>query len=101
MSDDVTLKKLLEEKTKEKKKVEFIGGGGCLDAEAEMKKLCRVKERLESMKRRLVQFQSAKSNNSDKPASYEQSVIYVPVAELREKAWSPSDGLFFFFFLAV
>lgn len=86
MSDDVTLKKLLKEKMKEKKKVDFIGGGGCQDAEAEMKKLCKVKERLESMKRRLVQFQSAKANNSDKPASYEQSVIYVPVAELREKA---------------
>lgn len=80
------LKKLLKEKTKEKKRVNFIADDGCLHAEAEMERLCKVKDRLESLKQRLVQFQNAKAKNSDKPTFYGESVIYVPIAELREKA---------------
>lgn len=86
LSDDVMLKKLLKEKTKEKKRVNFIADDGCLHAEAEMERLCKVKDRLESLKQRLVQFQNAKAKNSDKPTFYGESVIYVPIAELREKA---------------
>lgn len=82
LSDDVTLKKLLKERTKEKKKVvNFFAGVGFGDAEAEMERLCKVKSRLETIKQRLLNFQNRKANNSYKP-----SVIYVPVAELREKA---------------
>ncbi|GLT67744.1 hypothetical protein SLA2020_400300 [Shorea laevis] len=55
-SDDVSLKKLLEARTKERKRINVMAGGGCHAAEAEIERICRVK-----------------------------SLIYVPVAELREK----------------
>ncbi|XP_062077401.1 pathogenesis-related homeodomain protein isoform X2 [Humulus lupulus] len=86
LSDDVTLKKLLKERTKEKKKLNLFAGVGCEDAEAEMERLCQAKGRLETLKQKLLKFQNNKSNNKSKHPLNEPSVIYVPVAELREKA---------------
>lgn len=84
LSDDVSLKKLLKAKTKEKK-VNFITAGECRAAEEEMERLCKIKDRLENMKQKLLEFKNDKANNSAK-SSLDESVIYVPVAELREKA---------------
>ncbi|PON74145.1 Octamer-binding transcription factor [Parasponia andersonii] len=86
LSDDVTLKKLLKGRTKEKKRVNILAGVGCADAEAEMERLCKIKGRLESIKQKLLKYQNNKANNSDKLTLNGPSVIYVPVAELREKA---------------
>ncbi|XP_060674905.1 pathogenesis-related homeodomain protein isoform X1 [Ziziphus jujuba] len=85
-SDDVSLKKLLKARTKEKKKVNFITVGECRAAEEEMERLCKIKDRLENLKQKLLEFKNDKAKNSVKPSLNGRSVIYVPVAELREKA---------------
>lgn len=84
--DDVILKKLLKDRTKERKRANFIGGSGYEDAEAEMERLCKVMNKLEILKQRLQRFHSGKAGNSVKTPLNGQSVIYVPVAELREKS---------------
>lgn len=88
LSDDVSLKKLLKGKTKEKRANIIAGGGGGGEsrvAELEMERLCKVKGRLENMRQKLLKFQIAKTKKSNKSPLHEQSVIYVPVAELKEK----------------
>lgn len=85
LSDDVSLKKLLKERTKEKKKINFIAAAECQAAEVEMERLCKIKGRLETMKQKLVDVRNDKAKNSAKAALHGESVIYVPVAELREK----------------
>lgn len=85
LSDDVSLKKLLKERTKEKKRVNIIGAGECRAAEEEMERLCKIKGRLETMKQKLLDVRNDKAKDSAKSALHGESVIYVPVAELREK----------------
>lgn len=85
LSDDVTLKKLLKERTKEKKMVNIFSGVGCGGAEAEMERLCKVKGRIETIKQKLLKFQTGKAKNLVKPPLSAPSVIYVPVAVLKEK----------------
>lgn len=88
LSDDVSLKKLLKGKTKEKRANSIARGGGGGEsrvAELEMERLCKVKGRLENMRQKLLKFQIAKTKKSNKSPLHEQSVIYVPVAELKEK----------------
>lgn len=86
LSDDVSLKKLLKGKTKEKRAKIIAGSGGESQvAELEMERLCKVKSRLENMRQILLKFQIAKAKKSKKPPLHEQTVIYVPVAELKEK----------------
>ncbi|KAL5549435.1 hypothetical protein UlMin_004666 [Ulmus minor] len=86
LSDDVSLKKLLKEKSREKKSTDFSYEGGCEAAEVQMERLCKAKDRLESMMQKLQKFRNNKTRKSDKTPLVEQAVIYVPVAELREKA---------------
>ncbi|KAL6191770.1 hypothetical protein ACLB2K_038159 [Fragaria x ananassa] len=86
LSDDVSLKKLLKGKTKEKRAKIIAGSGGeSQAAELEMERLFKVKSRLENMRQILLKFQIAKAKKSKKPPLHEQTVIYVPVAELKEK----------------
>lgn len=54
-------------------------------AEAEMERLCRAKIRLESMKQKLQGLQTGKSRKSNKNQLRQESVIFVPIAEIREK----------------
>lgn len=84
-SDDVSLKKLLEARTKERKRINVMAGGGCQAAELEMERLCNAEGRLETIKQKLLRLQNDKAKNSDKSHLSRQSVIYVPVAELKEK----------------
>lgn len=84
-SDDVSLKKLLEARTKERKRINVMAGGGCHAAEAEIERICRVKVRLETIKQKLLRLHNYKAKSSDKSHLFQQSLIYVPVAELREK----------------
>lgn len=82
--DDVSLKKqlkLLKEKSKrDKQRVDFKEGTGVQDAEKEMEKLCQIKDKIEKLKQVILRLQCDKTNQWQ-----DQSVIYVPVAELREK----------------
>lgn len=84
LSDNVSLKKLLKARTKEKK-ANLIAEGGCRVAELEMERLCKAKGRLENMRQKLLKFQNAKAKKSNKSLLHEQSVIYVPIAELKDK----------------
>lgn len=78
--DDVSLKKqlkLLKERNKrERKKVEFKEE----DAEKDMERFCQIKDKIERLKQVMLRLQGDKTNQWQ-----DQSVIYVPVAELREK----------------
>lgn len=90
LSDDVILKKLLNVKKKwgKEKRVKIIGGGGGLEAfELEMERLCRAKVRLENMKQTLLGLESRKARKLNKrwQRVHEESVIYIPIAELKEK----------------
>ncbi|KAB2600058.1 pathogenesis-related homeodomain protein-like [Pyrus ussuriensis x Pyrus communis] len=88
LSDDVSLKKLRNTRTKEKRANLIAGGGedGCRVAELEMERLCKAKGRLEYVRQKLLKFQTVKAKqNSNISRLHEQSVIYVPIAELKEK----------------
>lgn len=84
LSDDVSLKKLLKAKSKRTKKVKFVAAGESQAAETEMERLCRAKGRLECLKQTLSIFQNENGKKSNKSHLHE-SLVYVPVAELREK----------------
>ncbi|KAB5551980.1 hypothetical protein DKX38_009291 [Salix brachista] len=81
-SDDVSLKTLL--KTKQnglKKKVNPISTA----AEYDMERLCRAKAILEKMMQKAVKLQNGKARKSSKTRPLEESVVYIPIAELRGK----------------
>ncbi|XP_010273545.1 PREDICTED: pathogenesis-related homeodomain protein isoform X2 [Nelumbo nucifera] len=52
---------------------------------AEMERLCHLEDRIEKLKKVLLRIQNGKNLIRDKTHSCEQVVIYVPVAEIREK----------------
>ncbi|XP_044464922.1 pathogenesis-related homeodomain protein isoform X3 [Mangifera indica] len=86
LSDDVSLRKLLKAKTKrDKRKVNFMTGSGLQAAEAEMERLCKVKDRLENLKQKLSRVQNRNVRKSSKSDVHDELVIYVPIVELREK----------------
>ncbi|KAM1087548.1 hypothetical protein ACFX2B_012913 [Malus domestica] len=87
LSDDVSLKKLRNTRTKEKRANLIAGGGedGCRVPELEMERLCKAKGRLEYMRQKLLKFQIVKAKQkSNISRLHEQSVIYVPIAEVKE-----------------
>ncbi|KAL4321349.1 hypothetical protein AHAS_Ahas14G0101600 [Arachis hypogaea] len=77
-SDDVGLKKLLQEK---KRKMEFVFGGDSKAAELEFERLSKVKAKLDSMKVKLIDVQNHRAKGAKEPC-----VIFVPIAKLRGKA---------------
>ncbi|KAK6942015.1 Zinc finger, PHD-finger [Dillenia turbinata] len=85
-SDDVSLKKqfgYLKAKAKTKKREKVKDGGGLQEstAETELERLCQIQNRLENLKQTLQRLPSKSSKSSlDEPR-----VIYVPVAELKER----------------
>ncbi|CAK9184504.1 unnamed protein product [Ilex paraguariensis] len=84
--DDVTLK-LIREKAKRQKKrvINFTTKGGVQEAEAEMERICKIKGKVEKLQRVLLGLANDKSNKGDAPTLTEISVVYVPVAGVREK----------------
>ena len=82
LSDDVILKKLLNVK---KKRENIIIGGVLQEFELEMERLCRAKVRLENMKQTLLRLESSKARKLSKKWLHEESIIYIPIAELKEK----------------
>ncbi|KAG7966085.1 hypothetical protein I3843_08G032600 [Carya illinoinensis] len=85
-SEDVSLKKLLEARTRERKRVNVVAGDRRQAAEMEMERLCKIMGRLESIKQKMLRFKIDKAKHSNKSHLFQRSVIYVPIAELREKA---------------
>ncbi|GLU10561.1 hypothetical protein SLE2022_273540 [Rubroshorea leprosula] len=86
--DDVILKKLLKAKKREKKKkrVNLVARDGLQEYEAEMERLCKAKLRLENMKQTLLRHGVGKTKKLHKRhLLHQESVIYVPIAELKEK----------------
>lgn len=93
--DDISLKNLLKNrKTKVKKRVKFVARGGGRgrgrgrgqEAEVEMERLCKIKGRLEIMKQKLLRLSNKKEDGVlDRSHMFEQSIVYVPVAVLKEK----------------
>ncbi|KAB5514740.1 hypothetical protein DKX38_028646 [Salix brachista] len=81
-NDDLSLKKLLKAKPKGVKKK---GNPISAAAESDMEKLCRAKTRVENLKQKLVKLQTGKVRKSSKIRPLDESVVYVPIAELREK----------------
>lgn len=81
------LKKLLNVKKKKKKKrVNIIVGDGLQELELEMERLSKAKVRVENMKQTLLRLESSsKGRKLNKKRLHEESVIYIPIAELKEK----------------
>ncbi|XP_020553235.1 pathogenesis-related homeodomain protein isoform X1 [Sesamum indicum] len=85
LGDDVSLKHLREEAKEAKKKLNCKSRGGMTEAETEMERLCRIKNRVEELQQVLLQLPSWRFGKTSATNSSDVSVIYVPVAELREK----------------
>ncbi|KAA0058215.1 pathogenesis-related homeodomain protein [Cucumis melo var. makuwa] len=85
--DDISLKNLLKKrKTKVKKRVNFVARGEGQETELEMERLCKIKGRLETMKQKLLRLTKRKDDGIlDRSHMIEQSIVYVPVAVLKEK----------------
>ncbi|KAE9604717.1 putative transcription factor homeobox-WOX family [Lupinus albus] len=82
VSDDVCLKKLLKER---KRRINSKFEGDFHAAELEFERLSKVKNKVNSIKQRLIEVQNCRAKSSDESCSNESSVTYVPIAELREK----------------
>lgn len=84
--DDVSLKHLRDKAKEAKKKLNCKSRDDVLEAETQMERLCEIKSRVERLQRLLLELPSSKvgkggrSSNSDK-----DRILFVPVAELREK----------------
>ncbi|XP_059634589.1 pathogenesis-related homeodomain protein isoform X2 [Cornus florida] len=84
-SDDVSLKSLKANVRRERKRVNFRDAAGVQEAEAELERLCKVKSKVEKLQQVLLGLPDRRSNKVDTHPFIEKPVIYVPVAELREK----------------
>ncbi|KAK6139805.1 hypothetical protein DH2020_026481 [Rehmannia glutinosa] len=85
LGDDVSLKHLREKAKEAKKKLNCKSRGAMLKAESEMERLCEIKSRVEKLQQVLLEVPSWRFGKSRAINKCEPSVIFVPVAELREK----------------
>lgn len=85
LGDDVSLKHLREKAKEAKKKLNCKSRGDMLEAEREMEKLCQIKSRVEKMHQLLLELRSSRLGKAGGNNSGNPSVLFVPVAELREK----------------
>lgn len=83
--DDVSLKHLREKAKEAKKKLNCESRGGMLEAETEMERLCQIKSRVEKLQQVLLKLPSWRFGKASAITSGDLSVLFVPVAELREK----------------
>ncbi|KAK4257734.1 hypothetical protein QN277_007287 [Acacia crassicarpa] len=82
-SDDVSLKKLLKAT---RKKVIYKFEGDTEAAELEFERLSKLKSRIDSIRQKVLTIKSQTAKDSEESKSKEPWVIYVPVAELKEKS---------------
>lgn len=83
--DDVSLKMLREKAKRQKKTINSYATEEAQEVEAEMERLCKIKAKVEKLQQVLGALPNLKSNKANTPNLNEQSVTFVPVAELREK----------------
>nr|GME10061.1 pathogenesis-related homeodomain protein isoform X1 [Ipomoea batatas] len=89
--DDMSLKLLRERVKKEKRRLLcFNVKGGELEAEAEMERLCRIKNKVERLQLILLRFRDARYNKMAESPTPNSPFMYVPVAELKEKHRFPN-----------
>ncbi|KZV49005.1 pathogenesis-related homeodomain protein [Dorcoceras hygrometricum] len=82
--DDESLKQLREKAKQAKKKLNSKNRFDMLEAEANMERLRQIKSRVEKVRQSLLQLPCQRFDKSNATASSE-SVIYVPIAEVKEK----------------
>ncbi|KAL3825618.1 hypothetical protein ACJIZ3_021647 [Penstemon smallii] len=85
LGDDVSLKQIREKAKEAKKKLNCKRKSCMLEAEAEMKRLCEMKSRVEKLQQVLLELPSSRFSKSREIKSKDSSIIYVPVAEVKEK----------------
>ncbi|KAL6575216.1 hypothetical protein OROMI_012501 [Orobanche minor] len=85
LGDDVSLKHLREKAKQDEKKRNCENRDCLLEAETEMERLCEIKSRVERLQQSLLQLPGRRFGKSSAIKSNDPSVIFVPVAELREK----------------
>ncbi|KAL6560172.1 hypothetical protein OROHE_006410 [Orobanche hederae] len=85
LGDDVSLKHLREKAKQDEKKRSCENRDCLLEAETEMERLCEIKSRVERLQQSLLQLPSRRFGKSSAVKSNDPSVIFVPIAELREK----------------
>ncbi|KAG8376385.1 hypothetical protein BUALT_Bualt09G0058000 [Buddleja alternifolia] len=83
--DDVSLKHLREKAKEAKKKLNCKNEDRMVEAEGEMERLCEIKSRVEKLQQVILQFSSRRFGKGSANNSSDISVVYVPVAEVREK----------------
>lgn len=83
--DDVSLKHLFDKAKEAKKKLNCKSRDNVLEAETEMERLCEVKSRIERLQRVLRELPSSKVGKARGSNSDKDHILFVPVAELREK----------------
>ncbi|MCE3050622.1 hypothetical protein HAX54_047693 [Datura stramonium] len=83
--DDVSLKLLRERAKKERRKLNSKEREKIQEAEAEMQKLCRIKDKIVRLQELLLRFPNPKCRREEDSGLDESLVVFVPVAELQEK----------------
>ncbi|XP_009795782.1 pathogenesis-related homeodomain protein isoform X1 [Nicotiana tabacum] len=83
--DDVSLKLLRERAKKERRKLNSKERERIQEAEAEMQKLCGIKDKIARLQDILLRLPNRRYRRADASRVDESSVIFVPVAELQEK----------------
>ncbi|XP_055822606.1 pathogenesis-related homeodomain protein isoform X2 [Solanum dulcamara] len=81
--DDVSLKLLRERAKKQKRKLNSKEKEKI--QEAEMQKLCRIKDKIARLQDILQRFAKRRCRRADTSSLEESSVVFIPVAELQEK----------------
>ncbi|KAL1549529.1 pathogenesis-related homeodomain protein-like isoform X1 [Salvia divinorum] len=82
LGDDVSLKHLRDKAKEAKKKLNSKSRGCMLEAETKMNRLCEIKSRLEKLHQRLLELPCSRLGKAN---SGDGSVLFVPIAELKEK----------------
>ncbi|XP_075502147.1 pathogenesis-related homeodomain protein-like isoform X2 [Primulina tabacum] len=83
--DDESLKHLREKAKQAKKRLNSKNRVDLLEAEADVERLCQIKKRVEKLRQSLLQFPCQMFSKTNATTSSDSSVIYIPVAEVREK----------------
>ncbi|GER26930.1 pathogenesis-related homeodomain protein [Striga asiatica] len=85
VGDDVNPTHLTDKAKQANKKSSCISKDGPPEAEIQMERLCEIKSRIEKLQQVVLQFPSKRFGKSNANKLNDPPVIFVPVAELREK----------------
>ncbi|KAG6434105.1 hypothetical protein SASPL_105727 [Salvia splendens] len=85
LGDDVSLKNVRDKAKEAKKKLDCKIQGGMLEAENEMQRLCEIKSRVEKLHQLLLELPCSRIGKARGNNSAERSVLFVPIAELKER----------------